>query len=161
MSELMRIELGGRDSEAWNRVFAKLTGVVEKAVAHLVGDASAKTKAEAKEFAKDIADITKTWFRAKLEKPEIDNELKLAEIAERFEKIKALHVQRELAEVKLDEKRLDLWEKRMVTALKWLRFLTQCTVRDKDGNLTLVLSNQQLARLHADLKSQKSGLERI
>lgn len=157
MSKLIRIEFGGKNDEAWNRVFEKFTKVVERTVDGLIDDAPNKTKSEVKELAQNIADITKGWVKAKLEKPEIDNEVKLVEIAERFEKIKMLQVQRELAEVELANKRLELMEKRIVQALKWLGFFMQHAVRDKEGNLTILLSNEQLDHLQGNLKSFEDG----
>lgn len=152
MNEHIRIELGGMNSGAWDRVFKKFTNVVETAVDGLMADAPNETRGEAREFARDIADITNGWVRAKLEKAEIDNEVKLAEIAERFEKIKMLQVRRELAEVELADKRFEFWEKRITKVLKLLGFFAQCAVRDKDGNLTLVLTNEQLAHLQSHLE---------
>lgn len=151
MREHIRIELGGQSSEAWDRVFKKFTNVVEAAVDGLMADSPDGTRGQAREFARDIADIANGWVRAKLERPEIENEAKLAEIAERFERIKMLQIRRELAEVELAEKRLDFWEKRITKALKWIGIFTKCVVRDEDGNLTLVLTNEQLDHLQGNL----------
>lgn len=152
MSDIIRFDLTGKDSEAWNRVFASLTEAVEKAVTHLSdsGDGSADDKTNG--LISDIAEITKTWVRSKMERPAIENQLKLAEIAARFEEIKTARVNREIAEVELDRKKLELCEKRLETALKMLTFFNNYTVRDDDGNVTLVLTNEQLSALHSNLQ---------
>jgi len=151
MSELLRIELTGKNAEAWNRVFGSLTGLLESAVRKVCCRINPDAEGEAASLATDIAEITKSWVRAKLENPSIENESKLAEIAERFERMKLLQIDQKRGMVALEKEKLELFEKQVQTALRLLKVLHSCVVRDEQGNVTVLLTNKILANLKVEV----------
>ena len=163
MSDLIRLELTGRRADAWNRVFDALTGVIEHAIDHLAPSADEATRSTAKDLTRDLAEITKGFLKAKLEGPAVENELKIAEIAVKFEELKLTKARRDQVEVETDIKRvqlekdrLALWEQRMTMALKWLGFLQSHIAQDDDGRVALVLTNQEMASLLSDFRALSS-----
>lgn len=159
MSDLIRLELTGKHAEAWNRVFDTLISVVEKAVDQLAPCIEENTRDKTKKFAHDLADITKGFLKAKLEQPMLENEQVIAEIAIKFEELKIakanrerLEVETEIKKVTLEQKRLELWEQRMVTALKWLGFLQHHLLQQGDNDAVLLLTNQELRSLLSEVR---------
>ncbi len=156
MSDPIRLDLTGRNSRAWNRVFDTLTSAVESAVDNLMPDAPDEIREEAKDLAGGIAEITKDWLKAKLERPALENELKIVEIAAKFEELKVQRQEAEvnlaLKKVELDERRLDLWEKRLTLALRWLGFFQRNIIREADGSVVLLLTGENMGALMADLQ---------
>lgn len=51
----------------------------------------------------------------------------------------------------LDRERLQLAEERLAAALKWLAFLNNHLVRDEHGSVCLLLTNENMSLLLADL----------
>ena len=49
-----------------------------------------------------------------------------------------------------------LWEKRMAIALKWLGFLNNSVHREEDGSMTLILTNQDMFELFAEIEEIKT-----
>jgi hypothetical protein len=164
MSDLIRIDISGKTAFAWDRLFDRLTGIVGKAVDALACNAEPATRAAAKECAADIIEITKGWMQAKLQKPILDNEKTIAEIAIKFEELKMAEVKRRQAEieadlkaVELEKERLELWELRLIKAMKWLGFLQTHMVREADGSVSLVLTNENMTSLLLDTRALQSG----
>jgi hypothetical protein len=160
MSELIRIELTGKHADICNRVFQTVTNVIEQAVNNLMPDADAETKDRAKQLTADLAEITKDWLQAKLQRPTLENERTIAEIAAKYEELKTSEAQRrkvevetEIKVVELEERRLALWDHRLSVALKWLGFLQNHVVRGEDGSVCLVLTNRDLAQLLSEARS--------
>lgn len=160
MSDIVRLELTGKRAEAWDRVFETLTSVIEGAVDHLVPESAEQTRETAHGLTRDIAEITKGFVSAKLEKPALENELTIAEIAIKFEELKLSAANREQIEVEtairkvaLEKERLDLWERRMSLAFKWLGFLQTHISRSPDGSVTLVLTNQDMSSLLSEVRA--------
>ena len=152
MERPIKIELSGRDPVAWNRINSKLMELIEGTVECLMADLDHDKKEEVALIGKDIAKLTTNWIQAKFESSPIDNELKLVEINKRFEEIKNLQIQRQLNEVKLEKQKLELWEKRIMTALNILSVANKCFTKDENGNAVLILTNQQLADLKSGIK---------
>lgn len=157
MSDVIRLELTGKQAEAWNRVFDTLAGVVVRAVEHLIPDDGAEKKEQARQMTEDLAEITKGWAKAKIERPTLENEKIIADITAKFEEAKLTRAKREQVEVETQKKRLELWEQRVAMALRWLGFLGHHIIRGEDGSVTVVLTNRALALLHADVKALPGG----
>jgi hypothetical protein len=160
VTDIIRLELSGKRADAWNRVFDTLTAIVEKAVDQIVPDSEPAVRDTAKAMSADVAEITKGFLQAKLERPVLENELTVAEIAIKFEELKTAKANREQIEVNterskvaLERDRLALWEQRMVLAFKWLGFLQHHLVRTEDGNAVLLLTQQDMSSLLSDCKA--------
>ena len=165
MSNMIALEISGRNGEAWDRVFHTLTTIIERAVDGLMPTAEPETKEKAREITTDLAEIAKNWLQAKLEKPVLDNERTVAEIAARFEEIKLsqakrgeIEVDTDIKRVRLERDRLALLEERLKMAFKWLGFLQQHFVRRDDGSVVLVLTNQDMSELLGDVGAMRAGL---
>lgn len=159
MSDLIRIDVTGKSSETWSRIFESLSATIGRAVESIAGAIPDDAKREAVNLTRELAEATRGWAKAKLEKPVLDNELKIAEIAQRLEEIKLAQVKREIVEVELDEKRLELWEKRLAMAMKWLSFMNRSVTRDENGNMTLVMTNRDLRLLIGEVGALQRGAE--
>ncbi|MCP4581491.1 MAG: hypothetical protein GY839_07710 [candidate division Zixibacteria bacterium] len=116
MSDTIRVELSGKQSEAWNRMFDSFTSVIEKAVEQLAPNMGEDKRAKVKDDINDICEITKNFLQAKIEKPVLENEMIIADIAKKFEELKLIKANRkkieaetEILEVNLEKQRLDLW----------------------------------------------------
>lgn len=156
MSDVIRIELTGKRSKAWNRVFDTLTGVVEKAVEQLAPHVEEGTRRKINDLTHDLAEVTKGFVKAKMERPTLENERILVDIAAKFEELKLTRANRKRVEMETEIRRLDLWEKRMALAIKWLGFLSQRIVHTEEGGVVLVLTNQDLAALVAEVKEVRA-----
>ncbi len=160
MTNVVRLELTGKRAEAWNRVFDTLTSVIERAIDQIAAGADEVKRENAHQLTRDIAEITKDFLKAKLERPALENELTIAEIALKFEELKLSKAKREQLEVEtqikavsLESARLDLWERRLSVAVRWLCFLENHFVRSENGDVTLVLTNQDISSLLTDVRS--------
>jgi hypothetical protein len=151
MTDLLRIELSGRHAAAWNLLFERLTQSVERALQALTDSESAgETQVDTTVLAA-LAEITKGWTKAKLERPSLDNEKVIADIIEAYERAKLIRSQREHQDLRNEQERLVLFENRLIMTLKWLRFLNHHMVKDDAGNCTLLLSNEDLRVLVLDV----------
>lgn len=160
MSEVLRIELAGKNADAWNRVFSNLTRALENAIEQLAPDATDSDRKVAKELTADIAEITKGWMKARLERPTLENERILADIAARFEELKLAQSQRnkieaetEAIRIENERKKLTLIEEQISTALRVLGMLQRHIVRNADGSVILLLTNEILPILAADTRA--------
>ena len=63
MNDVVRLELTGRNAEAWDRVFQFLTDRVQRAVEGLAPDMDEAASTKAKEVTADLAEISKQWIR--------------------------------------------------------------------------------------------------
>lgn len=158
MSDIIRLDITGKQADAWNRAFGSFADVIERAVEHLAPNMDEPQRQHVHDLTQDIADITKNYIKAKLECPALENELKLAKIAAKFEELKTKQAERkqievdtEIKQVTLEKERLDLWDRRLVLAFKWLGFLENHVVRSPDGTVTLILSNRDLSALRTDI----------
>lgn len=77
----VRIELEGKDTEIFDRLFSKLTDTIIEATELIF---KSETSPETKEIISDVTNISKTYFKAKLEKGSIENQKILAEIVEKY-----------------------------------------------------------------------------
>lgn len=160
MNDLIRLELSGRQADAWNRVFGALAGVIENAIDRLAANVEPEARETAKNLSRDVAEIAKSFVKAKLERPTLENESTVADIALKFEQLKLLQANREQVEVetkirkvRLDKERLEFFERQLTVAIKWLGFLQRHIVSDNDGSVTLVLTNQDMASLSTDVRA--------
>lgn len=153
MSDVIRIEFTGKDSKQWNRVFDRFHSVISQAIDFVQEDSSEATRKSTEQFVRDIGDITKGWAKAKFDSASIDNEVKLADIQKRYQEALKTKAEREGQEISNDRNRIRLSEERFASALRMLQFLHSCVATDKDGNVTLLLTNQNPALLAADLKA--------
>ncbi len=58
--------------------------------------------------------------------------------------------------MEIEHRRLELWDKRLTLAFKWLSFLNTHVVRDDAGNVTLVMTNQSMTDLLGDVGELKN-----
>jgi hypothetical protein len=151
MTPLIRIDLTGKDADRWNRIFGLFTTVIERSVDALVADDACN--GGAKDLAADLLAISQGWLKAKVERPALENEKIVADVVQAFEQAKLLAAQRKQVEVETQIRNLDLWEKRLQLALKWMAFAQQHVVSGEDGSVTLVLTNQDLAMLTSELSN--------
>jgi hypothetical protein len=152
VTDLIRLELTGRTAAAWDAVFDRLTESVNRAVDALSGDAETADGGKESELVSALAEITKGWAKAKLERPSLENERIIAEIAEAYERAKLLKAQRHHQEIENEQARIALLDRKLGTALKWLGLKTHL-VKDEHGNTTLVVTKEDLRLLAADLGS--------
>jgi hypothetical protein len=80
-SDLLRIDLTGLDSGSFDRLFASLASALEAAVAQVSGKPESP---EARQAIDDLTVIAKNFAQAKLQRPTLENQKLLAEIAEAF-----------------------------------------------------------------------------
>jgi hypothetical protein len=153
MSEPIRIKLTGKNAEQFNRVFSTLADVVLTGMMAVIPQDDEELIKATQQFVSDIADLTKGWVKAKIERPGLENEKIIAEIVNLFEDAKVKRAQRQKLEIENESARLDLMVKRVETALKLLGMLSNSFVRDGNEELTLILTNENLAILHADVKA--------
>ena len=165
MSDKFRYELTGKRGEAWDRIFDSLLRIVEKGIDNLTPDIGEESKEIADDMMQGLGELTKGWLKAKLDKPVLENEKIMAEIALKFEELKLQEAKRDRYEVntertrlKLENERLELWENRMTLAFKWLEFLTNKVVRDENG-VYLVMTNQDVQTMMKELKTAKLEAE--
>ena len=161
MSEPIRFELTGKNAEVWNRMYETLTSVVIDGMSSFAPMDDSERESTC-QLLMDLAGITGGWAKAKLERPSLENEKLIAEIAEKFEDLKLKQAQRKTIELENESKRLDLMVKRVETAIKLLGMLNSC-FHFENGKLTLILTNQSLSLLHADVKalSQQQSEEAV
>jgi hypothetical protein len=151
MSDYIRIDLAGRNGEAWDQVFQTLTDVIVAGVTRI--SPSEEVTERSAIFTAHIAALSKKWLQAKVERPSLENEKLVAEIAGLFEDGKLKRAQVEKLEIENESARLDLLEKRVMMAVRLLGFLNNHITREPDGNLVLILTNDNLATMRRDLKA--------
>lgn len=166
MSEPIRIDITGKNAEIWNRIIDQLSETVEKTVQSMMPKYEPETRKKAAQAAKDIAELTGSWLQAKLESPTLDNEQKIADIAAKFEDIKLSEARRRGIEadtdiklVQLDRARLRFWQEQLAAALRTLCLFEGHFIRDADGNVTLLITNENLVQLTAALKGKDDDSE--
>jgi len=159
MSDMLRIQLTGKSADTWDRIFEKLVGVIETAVDGVMPTLNEESRDNIQEFVQDVAEVSKGYIKARMEKPSLENELKIAQITKAFEESKLIRAQADNVAIDTKNKvlshergQLELLNQRIEMALKWLGFLSAHVHRDKDGNAYLVLTNQHMSDLTTDLK---------
>ena len=110
-AQIVAIELSGRDPEAFDRLFAKLTDTIEKSLEMMSGKDASPGVSSALQ---DVASIAKNFARAKLEKPSIENQHLIAQISseyaaaeERLASARKLHAEADSVEIDNAMKRLN------------------------------------------------------
>jgi hypothetical protein len=79
--QLLRIDLSGLDPATFDRLFGKLAQALESSVARVTGDRPSPGTRQAID---DLATIAKNFAQARLQRPTLENQKLLAEIAEAF-----------------------------------------------------------------------------
>ena len=119
------IELTGKSADAWNRIFDTLTNTIETVVQNLASHGADPVAMQiAHDITAPLAEIAKGWLKAKVERPQIENQKMLAEIRAKFEDFKLtrakseqVEVETERKRVQLDSEQLDLWDKRLIRVM--------------------------------------------
>src|SRR5438034_10754048 len=119
MSEFIRVELAGRNKSKWNRIFGALRNVISAGIRLVIPRGNKDVTDAADDMIKDIADISEGWAKATVEKQELENRKKIAEIESMFEEVKTKQVQRKEQELKNELLKLELLEKRVAAAAKF------------------------------------------
>src|SRR4029450_2097611 len=109
--------------------------------------------ATTRQLIEDIADITKGWLKAKIERPALDNERIIAEVINLFEDAKIKRAQRQKLEIENESAQFDLLVKKVETAFKLLGMLSNSFIHDGNDKLTLIITNENLSLFHADIKA--------
>jgi hypothetical protein len=152
MSEPIRVELSGRNAEKFRQAFSDLSGIIIEGVMALVPEEDDELKKVTSKLVTSITEITAGWAKANLERPSLENEEIIARTVNLFEEAKLKRAQCESQKIANESAKLDLMVKRVETALKLIGMLSNNFLLEGD-KLTLVLTNQELAMLNADIRA--------
>ena len=135
-SELVAIELAGKNPEAFDRLFGKLTETIERSIETLSGRDTSPGVSSA---IQDVASIAKSFAKAKLEKPSIENQHLIAQISseyaaaeERLANARKLHAEADSVEI-------DNVLKRLNTAIRMANLLGKVKSLTAEGGSHLMI----------------------
>jgi hypothetical protein len=158
MSDPIRFELAGKNTKQWNRISKNLVKVIMDGMTAVMPPGNEDVLKSTEQSLSDAAEISKGWLKAKIDKPSIDNEKVIAETYNLFEDLKTKQTKRigeeianEKGRIANESARLDLAIKRVKTAIVLLGLMQKHFVL-RDGELTLVLTNEDLAVFVAGMK---------
>jgi hypothetical protein len=140
--EIINLDIGGNKTDIFNRLFSKLTLVIEESISSLSSKKSISK--DAKETVDDVLTIAQNYLEAKIQKPSIENQKILAEIRVQFatadEKsanAQKLRLEAESIAIDNEMKKLEA-ATRMITLLKKLKIYN-----DENENLLIDFSEDK------------------
>ena len=98
MKSIIKIDLEGKNKEAWERLSEKLITAIETMINNL-SSAQPKTKKEAKQIISDVLQIGTDFAKAKLDTPRLENEERLARIAKIYRETEKVRAETDTIEI--------------------------------------------------------------
>lgn len=131
---IVGIELRGLNENTWKNLSNKLFEAIDSLCSQISDNPITK------EYAKDIAQIGLSFFKAKAQKPTLENEKLVAEIAVKYAEAKKLLMETEKIELEKMEVAIRNMEN-IIRVISLVKDLDTTFLLDEKGNGNLVIGN--------------------